>query len=34
MRLLHLLGMVEEPPGVFAHIAGGCDKGLKQRPFL
>ncbi len=33
-RLLHLLGMVEKPPGVFTHIACGCDKGLKQRPFL
>ena len=33
-RLLHLFCMVEKPPGVFTHIAGGCDKGLKQRPFL
>ncbi len=33
-RLLHLLGMVEEPPRVFTHISGGCYKGLKQRPFL
>ena len=28
MPLLHLFGMVEQPPRIFAHIAGGCDKGL------
>ena len=34
IRLLHLFGMIEKPPGVFRHIAGDCYKGLKQRPFL
>ncbi len=34
MRLLHLFGMVEKPPGVLTHIAGGCDKFIQQRPFL
>ena len=34
MRLLHLFGMVEKPSGVFAHIAGGGDKFIQQRPFL
>jgi hypothetical protein len=33
MRLLYLFGMVEQPPGVFRHIAGGCNEGLQQRPF-
>jgi len=33
-RLLHLFCMVEKPPGVFAHIAGGCDKGIKKCLFL
>ncbi len=34
MRLLHLFGMVEKPPGVFPHRAAGCDKFIQQRPFL
>jgi hypothetical protein len=34
MHLLYLFGMVEEPSGVFTHVSGGGDKGLKQRPFL
>ena len=29
MRLLHLRGIVEEPPGVFRHITGGSDKSLQ-----
>ena len=33
-RLLHLFCMVEQPPGVFPHIAGGCDKDIQQCPFL
>ena len=33
-RLLHLLCMVEQPPGVGTMVSSDCHKGIQQRPFL
>jgi len=33
-RLLHLFGMVEQPPGVGTMVSSRCHKGIQQRPFL
>ncbi len=32
--LLHLFGMVEEPPRVGTMVPSRCNKGIQQRPFL
>jgi len=32
--VVYLLCMVEEPHCVFTHIASGCYKDIKQRPFV
>jgi len=32
--LLHLFGMVEQPPRVGSMVPSRCNKGIQQRPFL
>ncbi len=32
--LLHLFGMVEQPPGVGTMVPSRCHKDIQQRPFL
>ena len=33
-RLLHLFGMVEQPPGVATMVSRCCHKSIQLRPFL